>query len=247
MRVPLSCTIRGSSGKGLVRGSSYRVKEWGRYPAFPLVVDAYNQVPEENEGNNVVVVDPSSTATPSSSYRSSREAVPMGTLPVLCTPRPPAPTLTPSGPPPLPDLVVSRASWDRLLTSPAQGGEVCWPVEQPRRFTLTVHNQGNASADWFSIAGAGAAWRIRGLAAGAEVTLRSEPRFLPDQVMVDSSGEVEESGEENNAWTLPPGGTPTPSESPPETCEVVPTRTPSVPTSTPSDVAVWLPAAFAGE
>ncbi len=43
---------------GLAPGASWSVDEWAWYPKWPLVLDPYNQVPESNEGNNVVAPDP---------------------------------------------------------------------------------------------------------------------------------------------------------------------------------------------
>jgi len=119
--------------------------------------------------------------------------------------------LTPSGKPPLPDLVVIGCVWDRLAVQMPDIGGYCIPLSEPWRFEVTIRNVGSAAAGWFSVAGGAAAWRVSELGAGQTMTLLSEPRFLPEAVAVDASGWVEESREDNNTWSLPPGGTPTPS------------------------------------
>lgn len=235
---------------GLAPGGSYSVREWGRYPEFPLKVDAYDQVPEWNEDNNVVDQNwtPTTTAatdrgTPRPPRQPPQNALPdaLMTSPPECTRRPPAPTLTPSGQPPLPDLEVAETLWDRLVVQYPDAPDPCWPTEQPWRFVLTVRNRGDAAADWFSVDGGAAVWRVAGLAPGAVRTLASEPRFLPASVQVDRPNVVEESDEANNGWHLPAGRTPTPPGTAPPFCAERPTptfgpsRTPSItPSRTPT-------------
>jgi hypothetical protein len=258
---------------GLAPSGQYYLREWGRYPKFPLVVDAYGQVPEADEGNNVVMppVDPPWTRTPTAAERRETprppgrhgpkmEPMPLRTLPVFCTPRPPAPTRTPSGPPRLPDLEVAAASWDRLVIQHPESGP-CFPSDQPWRFVLTIRNRGDASAGWFSVVGGSAEWKVHGLGPGAVVTLASEPRLLPSSVHVDLINEVEESREDNNSWSPPADGTPTPAGTAPAFCAPTPTsstptwtsrpptvarptrtRTPLPPSPTPSPPPVLLPA-----
>jgi len=223
---------------GIEPGDTVRWSEWGPYPRFPLVVDAYGQVAESNEDNNVVGpgAGPTWTSTPAFSRsratprprrRSVAETdpvVPM-TQPPTCPPRTPVPTLTPSGNPPLPDLEVVGAVWDRLAVQMPGAAGLCIPADEPWRFEVTIRNSGDAAAGWFSVAGGAAAWRVPGLGAGQSFSLRSQPRFLPESVNVDVGNWVEESEEDNNTWTLPPGGTPTPKTRSLPFCDPTPTPT----------------------
>ncbi len=233
----------------LAPGTTFRLSEWGRYPQFPLRVDAYDQVPESNEGNNVVAPSTGTpwTATPRApegrlTPRPPRRAAPgagpvaVMTAPVICPTRTGVPTLTPSGQPPLPDLEVETAVWDRLAVQMPGASGPCIPAGEPWRFEVTVRNSGNAEAGWFSVAGGAAVWQVPGLGAGRSLSLRSQPRFLPESLVVDAGDWVEESQEDNNTWSQPPGGTPTPLTRSLPFCEATPTSTATRPTYWPTPV-----------
>jgi hypothetical protein len=228
---------------GLGGGQTTMVMEWGNYPDWPLVVDAHDQVPESDEANNRIAPPAEATWTPTFVAARSKgtprppaglDPVPLSTLPHLCTPIPPAPTLTPAGPPPLADLEVAAVSWDRQLVRAADGSGPCWPLDRPWRLVVTIRNRGDRPATWFSVRGGyyAATWQVQELAAGATLTLTSEPRFLPADIRVDADGHVEESREDNNIWTAPPAGTPTPEGTAPAYCAATPTRATPTPTST---------------
>jgi hypothetical protein len=207
---------------GLAAGETAWVREWGRYPEFPLVVDAYGQVPESNEANNVVEPPEGDwTPTPSAARARPRPGLrpaspgrdqprPLRTLPAICGTRTPVPTPTPAGPARRPDLVVASAVWDRLTVQLPGAAAPCRPLDDPWHLVVTIENRGQADAGWFPVVGGEAVWRVHGLAAGQSLALRSEPRFLPDRIVVDDGDWVEEGQEDNNTWTAPPGATPTP-------------------------------------
>ncbi|MBN2464468.1 hypothetical protein JXD38_02420 [candidate division WOR-3 bacterium] len=123
--------------------------------------------------------------------------------------------------------------WDRLAVQMPDVGGYCIPLSEPWRFEVTIRNIGDAAAGSFSVAGGAAAWRVSGLGAGRTITLLSEPRFLPEAVAVDGFDSVEESREDNNTWSLPPGGTPTPITRSLPYCDPTPTAASSrMPTPT---------------
>lgn len=222
---------------GLEAGQTQTIREWGRYPDFPLVVDVYDQVAESVEGNNAVAPPVNVTwtptpsfadgnrtpAPPSSSWGRRLEPARVMTLPVFCPTRTPVPTTTPMDEPIRADLVVVDSSW--AVQPIIRQGSLCLPPASDYRFTLTIRNQGAANAHWFSVRGGGAEWHVTDLAAGTSLTLASQPRFMPVSVLVDGYDEVEESDEANNGWLPPRNGTPTPAFTPPPLC--IPTLTPT--------------------
>lgn len=222
---------------GLDAGESRTIREWAGYPDFPLVVDVYDQVAESVEGNNVLAPPVNVTWTPTPSIllgnrtpepppsTGSRRLEPerVMTLPVICPTRTPVPTTTPVDEPIRADLVVADSSW--AVHPIIREGSLCLPPTNEYRFTLTIRNQGAANAHWFSVRSGGPDWHVTDLAAGASLTLASQPRFMPLWVVVDGYDEVEESDETNNSWQPPRNGTATPAFTPPPLC--VPTLTPT--------------------
>jgi len=173
-------------------------------------VDTANQVYERDETNNV-----------------RREMVPIPTPP-LC------PTVTPTAPGPLPDLIVSSARWQ-------MAGFNGWCVRQdgPPELLATVKNIGAGAAGAFTVRTdpARASWRIDGgLAAGASADVREVIPNGADYVVVDADDEVAEAEEMNNRLRAP-----NPTWTPPPICTAEPSSTPSVTPKGPTPVPTATP------
>lgn len=234
---------------GLAPGQRLWLEDWGRYPLFPLVVDPFAQVSESNEGNNLLGPSPRATWTPRPRVAASGASAGAGTAarsrpgpdrpltaPPPCPTRTPVPTLTPAGEPALPDLQVVDSAWEERPV--VREGEVCLPADGQRYLTVVLRNAGLADAGAFTVRGGSdgsvAAWRVAGIAAGAELTLPARPRTLPAELVVDADDEVEEAREDNNRWLLPRNGTPT-TPAPTPAPSMPPCRPTPIPTPIPTD------------
>lgn len=187
--------------EGLAPGQTITLPRWGKYPAFPLVIDPYDEVQEGNEGNNVLGPRPNVSWTPTPEF----------TQPRPCPTRTPVPSRTPSGLPSLPDLVIVRATWWEETITRDSGA--CRPERGGWLYTVTVRNDGSAAAGAFEVGTGGfwgSLWRIDGLSKFQEVTLAGSLRGLPGPLAVDAQDDIEESREDNNTWLPPFNGTPTP-------------------------------------
>ncbi len=234
---------------GLGAGQTVTLADWGRYPAFPLVIDPFDQVLEANEGNNQLGPRPGETWTPTPRFaeraastrgpaeRESFGAVPPAALepqrlltrPPDCPTRTPVPTLTPAGAPSLPDLQVVDASWDEVAI--VRQDEFCRPEQGGWTYALTLRNAGPVAALGFTVRSVdlpAAAWRVERLEPGQELTLPAQLRSLPGPIQVDADDDIQESREDNNAWIPPFNGTPTPALTPAPTLPLcLPTLTPT--------------------
>ncbi len=235
--------------EGLAPGQRLWLEDWGRYPLVPLVVDPFAQVAESNEGNNLLGPSPRATWTPRPRFVASGASAGAGTAarfrsgpdrpltaPPPCPTRTPVPTLTPAGAPALPDLQVVDSAWEERPV--VREGEVCLPTDGQRYLTVVLRNAGPADAGAFTVrgglGGSDAAWRVAGIAAGAELTLPARPRTLPAELVVDADDDVEEAREDNNRWLLPRNGTPT-APAPTPAPSMPPCRPTTVPTPIPTD------------
>lgn len=239
--------------EGLEPGQRLWLEDWGKYPLFPLVVDPFDQVPESNEGNNLLGPSPRATWTPTprfaapagSAAGAARRARPGPDRPLTapppspCPTRTPVPTLTPAGAPALPDLLVVDSTWEERPVLRQDG--LCLPLDGGRYLTVVLRNQGRADAGAFmvrgGVGGVDAAWRVAGIAAGAEFTLAARPRSLPQELVVDADDEVEEAREDNNRWLPPRNGTPTAVFTPPAFCRPTISPTP-IPTDALPDLTM---------